>query len=152
MNNITILVVDDNPVDVRLIVEALKQTSRHNNIIVLQDGEETIKFMHKEGSYANAPVPDVILLDLKIPKKSGLEVLAEIKNNPSISHIPIVILTTSDAERDIAQSYELKANCYITKPFDIDDFFDTIKTIEKFWFDKVKYPAQENVDKAENLL
>jgi chemotaxis family two-component system response regulator Rcp1 len=144
MNDVTILVVDDNPVDVRLIVEALKQTNRHNSIIVLQDGDETIKFMHKEGAYVNAPVPDVILLDLNIPKKSGLEVLKEIKSDPLINYIPIVILTTSDAERDIAQSYELKANCYITKPFDIEDFFDTIKTIEKFWFDKVKYPAQEN--------
>ena len=143
MENITILIVDDNPVDVRLTIEALKQRNKHNEIIVLSDGEEALNFLEKKGKYKNAPVPDVILLDLKMPKLNGQEVLVRIKNNPELSSIPVIVLSSSDSPSDISESYTNKANCYITKPFDIDEFFKTIQAIENLWFDRAKLPTSE---------
>jgi CheY-like chemotaxis protein len=144
MENVTILIVDDNPVDVRLTIEALKQKNKHNEIIVLSDGEEALNFLNKKGQYKNAPVPDVILLDLKMPKVNGQEVLLNIKNDPNLSSIPVIVLSSSDAPSDISESYLNKANCYITKPFDVDEFFKTIQAIESLWFDRAKLPVTEN--------
>ncbi|PKL91523.1 MAG: response regulator [Candidatus Goldiibacteriota bacterium HGW-Goldbacteria-1] len=141
MENVTILIVDDNPVDVRLTIEALKQKNNHNEIIVLSDGEEALNFLNKKGQYKNAPVPDVILLDLKMPKVNGQEVLVQIKNDPKLSSIPVIVLSSSDAPADISESYLNKANCYITKPFDVDEFFRTIQAIENLWFDRAKLPT-----------
>jgi len=141
MENVTILIVDDNPVDVRLTIEALKQKNNHNEIIVLSDGEEALNFLNKKGQYKNAPVPDVILLDLKMPKVNGQEVLLQIKNDPKLSSIPVIVLSSSDAPSDISESYLNKANCYITKPFDVDEFFKTIQAIENLWFDRAKLPT-----------
>ncbi|MBN2755191.1 MAG: response regulator [Candidatus Goldbacteria bacterium] len=141
MENVTILIVDDNPVDVRLTIEALKQKNKHNEIIVLSDGEEALNFLNKKGQYKNAPVPDVILLDLKMPKVNGQEVLVQIKNDPKLSSIPVIVLSSSDAPSDISESYLNKANCYITKPFDVDEFFRTIQAIENLWFDRAKLPT-----------
>lgn len=144
MENVTILIVDDNPVDVRLTIEALKQKNKHNEIIVLSDGEEALNFLNKKGQYKNAPVPDVILLDLKMPKVNGQEVLLNIKNDPNLSSIPVIVLSSSDAPSDISESYLNRANCYITKPFDVDEFFKTIQAIESLWFDRAKLPVTEN--------
>ena len=138
---IEILLVEDNPGDVRLTQEAFKEGKVRNNLSVVNDGIEALVFLRQEGQYANAPRPDVILLDLNLPKKDGREVLAEIKQDPALRRIPIVILTTSEAERDILQTYYMHANCYITKPVDLDQFIIVIKSIESFWLNVVKLPT-----------
>jgi len=137
---IEVLLVEDNPGDVRLTREALKEGKVHNNLSVAPDGVEALAFLRRQGRYADAPRPDLILLDLNLPKKDGREVLEEIKSDPALRSIPVVILTTSEAERDIARAYDLHANCYITKPVDLDQFITVVKSIEDFWFTIVKLP------------
>lgn len=137
---IDILLVEDNPGDVRLTREALKENKIQNNLHVVQDGVEALAFLRHEGNYADAPRPDLILLDLNLPKVNGREVLASIKTDPNLKRIPVVILTTSAAERDIFETYNLHANCYITKPVDLDQFLEVIKSVEGFWLSIVKLP------------
>jgi chemotaxis family two-component system response regulator Rcp1 len=139
---IEVLLVEDNPGDVRLTREALRDGKVHNNLSVAPDGVEALAFLRRQGKYADAPRPDVILLDLNLPKKDGREVLEEIKADPSLARIPVVILTSSEAERDIAQAYELHANCYVTKPVDLDQFIHVVRSIEDFWFTIVKLPPE----------
>ncbi len=138
---IDILLVEDNPGDVRLTREALKEGKVLNNLMVAQDGMEALALLKREGEFANVVRPDIILLDLNLPKMDGREVLAEIKIDPSLRRIPVVILTTSKAEEDILKTYDLHANCYITKPVDLDQFITVVKSIEDFWFTIVKLPS-----------
>jgi CheY-like chemotaxis protein len=139
---IEVLLVEDNPGDVRLTREALKEGKVHNNLHVAPDGVEALAFLRREGRYADAVRPDLILLDLNLPRKGGREVLEEIKGDPSLRHIPVVILTSSSAEQDIARAYDLHANCYISKPVDLDQFIMVVKSIEDFWFTVVKLPSR----------
>lgn len=137
---IELLLVEDNPGDVRLTREALKQGKVWNTLHVVEDGEAALEFVHREGRFTQAPRPDLILLDLNLPKKNGREVLALIKGDESLKRIPVVILTTSQAETDIIKAYELNANCYITKPVDLKQFIEVVRAIEDFWFTVVKLP------------
>jgi len=139
-SGIEILLVEDNPGDVRLTVEALKDAKILNNLSVVNDGAEALAFLRNEGRYADAPRPELILLDLNLPKKDGREVLAEIKGSEHFRSIPVVILTSSSAEQDIVKSYSLHANCYITKPVDLDQFIKVVKSIENFWLTVVRLP------------
>lgn len=134
--------VEDNPGDVRLTVEALKENKLHNNLHVVGDGEEAMVFLRRESEYADVPRPDLILLDLNMPKKDGRETLAEIKEDPDLKRIPVVILTTSQAEEDVLKTYDLHANCYVTKPVDLDQFIKVVKTIEDFWLTIVRLPVK----------
>ena len=138
---VEILLVEDNPGDVRLTQETMKEFKVLNNLSVVGDGVEAMAFLRREGKYAKASRPDLILLDLNLPKKDGREVLAEIKRDEQLKRIPVVILTTSGAEQDILKTYELHANCYIKKPVDLDQFSAVIKSIEQFWFTIVKLPT-----------
>jgi len=139
---VEILLVEDNPMDVIVTREALSDGKVCNNLNVAQDGEEAIEFLHRKGAYASAPRPDVILLDLNLPKKDGREVLSEIKNDPALRDIPVIVLTTSKAEEDVLKSYQLHANCFITKPVNLDQFTKVIRSIEGFWFEIVKLPPK----------
>ncbi len=138
---IEILLVEDNPGDVRLTREALQDARITNRMSVAEDGVEALAFLRRQDRYAQAPRPDLILLDLNLPRKDGREVLAEVKADPLLRRIPVVILTTSAAERDILKAYDLHANCYITKPVDLDQFLAVVKSIEDFWLTVVKLPA-----------
>jgi two-component system, chemotaxis family, response regulator Rcp1 len=138
--SIEILLVEDNPGDVRLAIEALRESKVRNNLHVARDGVEGLAFLRRQEAYADAPRPDLILLDLNLPRKDGREVLAEIKADPALHTIPVVILTTSRAEQDVLRSYELQANCYITKPVDLDQFITVVKSIEDFWLTIVTLP------------
>ena len=137
---VEILLVEDNPGDVRLTEEALKEGKVINNINLVNDGVEAVSFLHKEGKYADAVRPDLILLDLNLPKKDGREVLMEIKKDEALRRIPVVVLTTSKAEEDIIRTYDCHANCYITKPVDFDQFIKVVKSIEDFWLSLVRLP------------
>ena len=139
---IEILLVEDNPGDVRLTLEALKEGKVRNRMSVARDGAEAMAFLRREGQYADAPRPDLLLLDLNLPRKDGREVLAEIKADPYLAQIPVVVLTTSRAEQDILKSYELHANCYVTKPVDLDQFIKVVQTIEEFWLSIVTLPPR----------
>jgi CheY-like chemotaxis protein len=139
---IEILLVEDNPGDVRLTKEALKEGRFANIINVAVDGFEAMAFLRREGKYANASRPDLILLDLNLPKKNGREVLAEIKADSNLKSIPVVVLTSSQAEKDIVATYNLHANCYITKPVDFEQFICVVRSIEDFWFAVVKLPPR----------
>jgi two-component system, chemotaxis family, response regulator Rcp1 len=139
---VDILLIEDNPGDVRLTVEALKESKVRNRLSVARDGVEAMAFLGQQGPYADASRPDLILLDLNLPKKDGREVLAEIKDDPRWCAIPVVILTTSDAGPDIIRSYELHANCYITKPVDLDSLLHVVRSIEEFWLTIVRLPPQ----------
>jgi chemotaxis family two-component system response regulator Rcp1 len=139
---IEILLVEDNPGDVRLTLEAFKDAKVCNNLSVVQDGMEALAFLNREDEFAQAPRPDLILLDLNLPKKDGREVLLEIKADENLRRIPVVILTTSQAEEDIFRTYNLHANCYIAKPVDFDQFIKVIKSIEEFWLTIVKLPRE----------
>ena len=141
-NQIDILLVEDNPGDVRLTMEALKEAKLLNTIANVRDGVEAMDYLRREGKYTDAVRPDLILLDLNLPKKDGREVLAEIKNDPNLRRIPVVILTTSRAEQDILKAYNLHANCYITKPVDLDQFVRVAKSIDDFWFTMVRLPPE----------
>jgi|ERR1700730_1929311 CheY-like chemotaxis protein len=140
---IEVLLVEDNPGDVRLTKEALKEGRLLNNVNVVGDGIEALSFLRRQDKYEQAVQPDLILLDLNLPKKDGREVLAEIKADPNLRRIPVVILTTSSAEEDILKTYDLHANCYVTKPVDLDRFMGVVKSIEDFWVSVVKLPSDE---------
>jgi len=135
---IEILLVEDNPGDVRLTKEALKDARVANNLHITIDGVEALAFLRKQGKHAAVPRPDLILLDLNLPKKNGREVLEEIKKEEALRHIPVVILTTSQAEQDVVESYRLQANAYVTKPVDLDQFLKVVSSIEQFWLEIVK--------------
>jgi two-component system, chemotaxis family, response regulator Rcp1 len=137
-----VLLVEDNPGDVRLTREALKDAKVHINLHVASDGVEALAFLKREGEYAEVPRPDMILLDLNLPGKDGRQVLEEIKATPALMTIPIVILTTSESEEDILRSYRLHANCYISKPVDLDGFLTVVKSIDNFWLTIVKLPHE----------
>jgi CheY-like chemotaxis protein len=137
---IEILLVEDSPGDVRLTLEAFKEGKLANRVHVVGDGVEAMAYLRREGPYATAWRPDIILLDLNLPKKDGREVLAEIKVDEDIKRIPVVVLTTSQAEQDILKAYELHANCYITKPVDLDQFLRVVQSVEDFWLTIVKLP------------
>lgn len=137
---IEILLVEDNPGDVRLTREALKDMKLKNALYVVPDGVEALAFLRREGTYSEMPRPDIILLDLNLPRKDGREVLEEIKQDDELKRIPVVVLTTSDDESDILASYNLHANCYITKPVDMHRFISIVQNIENFWFSIVKLP------------
>jgi chemotaxis family two-component system response regulator Rcp1 len=139
---IDILMVEDNPGDIRLTLEALKENKMNNALHVVKDGVQAMAFLRREGEYTAAPRPDLILLDLNLPKKDGREVLAEIKADPALMRIPVVILTTSQAEEDILRSYNLHANCFVTKPVDLDQFIRVVQSIEHFWLTIVKLPVE----------
>ena len=141
---IDILLVEDNPGDARLAIEALKDSKINNTLRVVHDGEKALQYLMKENEFSNVRTPHLILLDLNIPKIDGREVLRIIKEHETLKLIPVVILTTSKAEEDIIRSYELHANCYITKPLGLDQFLKVIKTIENFWLTIVRLPFNEN--------
>ena len=140
MNAIEILLVEDNPGDARLTQEALKEGKIHTNLRVARDGIEAMAVLRREAPFADAVRPDLILLDLNLPKKDGREVLAEIRADPALKRIPVVVLTTSEAEQDILRAYDLHCNCYITKPVDLDRFITILQSIENFWLTVVKLP------------
>jgi CheY-like chemotaxis protein len=137
---VQILLVEDNPGDVRLTMEALKEAKVFNKLTVVKDGIEALSLLRRQGEHARAARPDLILLDLNLPKKDGREVLAEIKADDNLKQIPVVILTTSQDEQDVLKSYNLYANCYITKPVDLDQFIKVVKSIEDFWLGIVVLP------------
>lgn len=138
---VEILLVEDNPGDVDLTVEALKEGKVANNLHVAGDGEAAMRFLRREGEHAGAAQPDLILLDLNLPRMDGREVLAEIKKDDRLKMIPVVVLTTSDAEIDVVRTYEMHANCYIQKPVDLEQFFGVVKSIDSFWLSVVTLPA-----------
>ena len=137
---IVILLVEDNPADARLTAEGLKRAKVLNQLHVVEDGEEAIAFMRREGRFADAPRPDIIFLDLSLPKVDGREVLATVKDDPELAHIPIVVLTSSDADADILKAYQAKANCYVKKPVMFQEFLNTIKLLDDFWLTVVRLP------------
>jgi CheY-like chemotaxis protein len=137
-----VLLVEDNPADARLTQEALRESKMLNRLHHVKDGIEALQFLRREGPYHDAPTPQVILLDLNLPRKDGRQVLSEMKQDPELRLIPVVVLTTSEAERDILKSYELHANCYITKPVDLDKFINIVRTIEAFWLAIVTLPSR----------
>jgi chemotaxis family two-component system response regulator Rcp1 len=147
LEQIDILVVEDNPGDARLIEEVLRSDKSKYHLHLVEDGVEATSFLHNEGKFLNSPRPDLILLDLNLPKKDGREVLAEIKSDLSLKLIPVVIMTTSQAEEDIFKAYSLYANCFVTKPLDLDQFNNTIKSIVEFWYALVKLPRKQHVQK-----
>jgi two-component system, chemotaxis family, response regulator Rcp1 len=139
---IEVLLVEDSPGDVRLTKEAFKDAKVHINLHVASDGAKAMAFLKREGEHSNAPRPDLILLDLNLPRKDGREVLAEIKESPTLKSIPVVVLTTSSSEADILRSYQLHANCYITKPVGLEGFLTVVKSIDSFWLSVVKLPHE----------
>ncbi|SEM64312.1 MULTISPECIES: response regulator [Stigmatella] len=139
---IEILLVEDNPGDVRLTIEALKEGKVRNNLSVARDGVEALAFLRREGPHAKASRPDLILLDLNLPKKDGREVLEEIKKDAVLRRIPVVVLTTSKAEEDILRTYDLHANCYINKPVDLEQFISVVRSIDDFWLSVVRLPSK----------
>jgi len=140
---VDILLVEDNPGDVRLTKEALKDAKVLNEIFVARDGVEAMEFLHRKGKFEGVPLPDIILLDLNLPRKDGREVLAEVKEDPILKHIPVVVLTTSKADEDIIRTYNLHANAFITKPVDLKRFSEIIHVLNEFWFTIVKLPPKE---------
>ena len=143
VKSVVMLLVEDNPGDVDLAREALADSKIHNQLLVVDDGVKAMEFLRREGPYTSAPRPDLILLDLNLPRKDGREVLAEIKSDDNLRRIPVVILTSSKAEKDILQSYNLHANCYISKPIDLNQFMLVVKSIESFWLSMVVLPPHD---------
>ena len=139
---VEILLMEDSPGDVRLTIEALADGNVPNHVMVAKDGVEGMAMLRREGPHVECPRPDLILLDLNMPRKDGREVLAEIKQDPELRRIPVVVLTTSQAEQDVLETYDLRANCYITKPVDLEQFIVAVKSIENFWFTVVTFPAK----------
>jgi CheY-like chemotaxis protein len=138
---IEILLVEDSPDDADLTIDALRDGRVRNRVTHVEDGVEAMAYLRREGHYASAPRPDLILLDLHLPRKNGREVLAEVKEDPNLRRIPVVIMTTSDDEKDIVAAYNHHVNCYVTKPVDLDQFIGVVKSIEHFWFSVVKLAA-----------
>ena len=138
--DVNILLVEDNPGDVRLTLEALREGRITNQLHVARNGEEAMDFVRRQGEHADAPRPDLILLDLNLPRKDGREVLEELKNDPDLHRIPVIVLTTSSAEEDILRSYDLHANCFISKPIGYDDFITAVRSLENFWLRVVRLP------------
>lgn len=141
---VEILMAEDNPGEVRLTVKALEQSKLKNKLNVVPDGIEAMKYLRQEGNYCDVVQPDIVFLDLNMPRMDGRQVLAEMKEDQTLKHIPVVVLTTSDSEQDIECSYQLHANCYITKPVDMEQFFKVVTSIENFWFTIVKLPPHLN--------
>ncbi len=139
---VDILLVEDNAADVRLTEEALREGKVKTRLSVARDGVEALAFLRREGAFAQAPRPDLILLDLNLPRKDGREVLAEVKADAALRVIPVVVLTTSSAEADVSRSYSLHANCYITKPVDLEQFVSVVKSIDDFWLTVVRLPSE----------
>jgi len=139
---VEILLVEDSPGDVRLTEEALRDAEVPNNLHIARDGEEAMRFLRRAEGHENVPRPDLILLDLNMPRMDGREVLAEIKKDPELRRIPVIILTTSQSEDDIAEAYSLSANCYVAKPVDLDEFLDVVRAIDDFWLTLVKLPSE----------
>ena len=139
---INILMVEDNEGDIVLTVQALKEAKINNQINVVRDGEAAIQYLHKEGQYTDAATPDLILLDINLPKMNGIEVLEELKRDELLKVIPVVMLTTSDSEKDVFASYQNHANCYITKPVNFENFMEVIQKIKDFWIDIVRLPVK----------
>ena len=139
---VEILLVEDSPGDVRLVQEAFRESAISSNLSVVTDGVEAMEFVRRKGKYSNAPRPDIILLDLNLPKKSGRQVLAELKTEEELKRIPVVILTTSEAEEDITRAYELHANCYVIKASDFEQFVQSVKSIEDFWVGTAELPPE----------
>lgn len=139
----TILLVEDNPGDVRLTKEAFKDGRIENTLYVATDGVEALDFLFQRGEYADAPRPDLVLLDLNLPRKNGEEILEEIRSDSKLTSLPVIILTSSAAENDVVKSYELHANAYMTKPVDPDEFIDTVRTLERFWFSIAQLPDEK---------
>jgi CheY-like chemotaxis protein len=137
---VEILLVEDSPSDTELTVEALKEAKIRNHLSAVEDGVQAMEFLRRQGRFAGAPRPDLIMLDLNLPRKDGREVLAEIKSDPVLKLIPVVVLTTSRAEQDVLRAYQLNANCYITKPVDFDQFLTVVRSIESFWLFVVTLP------------
>ncbi len=142
VKSIEILLVEDNPGDVRLTQEALKTAKVRNNLYVTTNGAEALEFLRREGEFSEAPRPGLILLDLNLPVKNGMEVLSEIKADEDLRRIPVVILTTSQAEQDVVKAYNLNANCYVSKPLDLDQFVKVVRAIEGFWLSIVQLPSE----------
>lgn len=140
--DVQILLVEDNPGDVRLTVEALRNAKVANELHVVEDGEAAIDYLRQRGPHAGATRPDIVLLDLNLPKLDGRDVLSDIKSDPKLASIPILVLTSSAAEEDIDRSYELHANCYISKPVDFVEFIAALRSLESFWLEIVKFPRQ----------
>lgn len=138
---LNILLVDDSRADARLIIEVFKDEKIAVDVNVVRDGEAAMDYLTRAGEYENAKRPDLILLDLNMPKKDGREVLAEIKGNSELNAIPVIVLTTSQSEEDIIKSYKLQASCYVTKPIDLEQFVKIIKSLDEFWFSAVRYPS-----------
>jgi len=139
---IEILLVEDSPGDVTLTIEALRDAKVANNLHVARDGEEALRFLRQEGEFADKPRPDLVLLDLNMPRKDGREVLADMKADPVFKRIPVVVLTTSQSEDDVAAAYNLSANCYVAKPVDLDQFLGVVRAIDDFWLSLVKLPGE----------
>jgi chemotaxis family two-component system response regulator Rcp1 len=137
---VNILLVEDNPGDVLLTREAFREGSYLPNLSVVEDGEEALQFLRRKGKYADAERPDLILLDLNLPRKDGRELLAEVKQDPELRLIPIIVLTTSEAEQDVRRAYKLHANCYLTKPLEMDTFMQKVRSVEDFWLSVVRLP------------
>lgn len=140
MKPVDILLVEDNPGDARLTREALALSSISSTLHDVQDGEQAMAFLRREGRFTSAPTPRLVLLDLNLPRRDGREVLEDMKRDPALQHIPVVVLTSSEAEEDILRSYRLHANCFITKPVDLEDLARVLEGIERFWFSLVKLP------------
>ncbi len=136
-----ILLVEDNPSDVMLTQEAFEECDLAHRLSVVGDGEEALEFLRRTGRYTDAPDPDLVLLDLNLPRKDGPELLAEVKNDPELRHIPVIVLSTSESDQDIARAYRLHANCYLTKPIRMDDFLRKIRSVEDFWMTIVRLPS-----------
>ena len=141
---VEILLVEDNPGDERLTREALKEGKVYSNLHWAKDGVEALEFLRRRGRFSDAPRPDIILLDLNLPKKDGREVLEDVKNDPELKRIPVVVLTTSKADEDVLRSYDLHANCYVTKPVDLEKFIQVVKSIDRFWLTVVTLPPSGN--------
>jgi len=137
---VEVLLVDDSQADIRLTKEAFKEWQVANHISVVTDGAAAIEFLHREGEFKDAPRPDVVLLDLNLPRKNGPEVLEEIKNDPDLRRIPVMVMSTSNLDQDLHRAYDLHANCYIAKPGDLERYMDVVRSIEQFWFNIVSLP------------
>ncbi|GAA0678621.1 response regulator [Natronoarchaeum mannanilyticum] len=143
---IDVLLVEDNPGDVRLTEEAFAEAKISNDLHVVRDGESALDFVYRRGDYESAPTPDLVLLDLNLPKIDGTEVLEEIKTDDALKRIPVIVLTSSSAEEDIVESYELHSNAYLTKPVDPDEFVELVQSFEEFWFTLVKLPPEPEAE------